>query len=132
MEDMVDQLHIYQVIEPLMVELFELLMVQIELSNIQIKKFFDYEPVTSLSIPPLDHIFAVSVIYQVIEEQPEYPEEYPHSAVQQSIASKDQKGKRRKQPDAMFLLWQELNDGMYWTHKGCKMGEGDSALLESK
>ncbi|CAJ0845269.1 1164_t:CDS:10 [Entrophospora sp. SA101] len=87
-----------------MVELFELLMVQIELSNIQIKKFFDYEPVTSLSIPPLDHIFAVSVIYQVIEEQPEYPEEYPHSAVQQSIASKDQKGKRRKQPDAMFLV----------------------------
>ncbi|CAG8660760.1 12646_t:CDS:2, partial [Acaulospora colombiana] len=34
----------------------------------------------------------------------------------QSIASKD----RRKELDDKVKLWREMNDGLYWTRKGCK------------
>ncbi|CAG8620090.1 5681_t:CDS:2, partial [Paraglomus occultum] len=50
------------------------------------------------------------------------------TAERQSIASKDRREKTGKRPDIMFMkeendwvkLWREMNDGMYWVHKGCK------------
>ena len=28
---------------------------------------------------------------------------------------------RQKEQDDMIKLWQEANDGLYWTRKGCKL-----------
>ncbi|CAG8666287.1 10955_t:CDS:2, partial [Acaulospora morrowiae] len=49
------------------------------------------------------------------------------TAERQSIASKDQREKTGKRSDIIFMeendwvkLWREMNDGMYWVHKGCK------------
>ncbi|RGB23108.1 hypothetical protein C1646_775006 [Rhizophagus diaphanus] len=51
---------------------------------------------------------------------------YISTAEHQSIASKDRRGVG-KQPDEndRVKTWKEMNDGMYWAHKGCKPDKDD-------